>query len=471
MTGPFPALEETVGRPARMLCVDDEPNILSSLRRVFRTCGYEILTAESGSAGLKILETVAVDLVISDMRMPVMDGARFLELVRARWPGTMRLLLTGHADIGSILDAINRGEIYRYITKPWDETEIVVVVRQALERKAIEQERQRLETLTRRQNDELAVLNAALETKVEQRTGALKKAHDDLVLSNGKLKTNFLTSIKVFSNLIELRGQNLAGHSRRVADLARRIAVKMGLGGREAQDVFIAGLLHNIGKIGFPDALLAMPVSLMKSEDLGRYRKYPARGEQLLMPLEELREAARIVRSHQERFDGQGFPDGLAGFDIPIGARILALAGDYYNLQTGAYAKRSLRPEEAGALILQGRGTRYDPLVVDAFDETGGARMTAAAVDAISDRAVDVAGLRAGMVTSRDLVTREGALLLSADHVLSERLIQQLANFQKLWESSLTVYIRSEHAGAAPGMGSNLTRPYGVKGATRFNQA
>jgi response regulator RpfG family c-di-GMP phosphodiesterase len=444
MIASFSQSEATSSRSARILCVDDEPNILSSLRRLFRARGYEVLTAESGSAGLKLLETEPVDLVISDMRMPEMHGARFLELVRASWPQTMRLLLTGHADIGFILDAINRGEIYRYITKPWDETDILIVVRHALERKAIEQERQRLETLTQWQNEELKAMNTALEIKVEKRTAALKQANDDLTLSNEKLKANFITSIKVFSNLIEIRGPSLAGHSRRVADLARRIAEKMGLDAREVHDVFVAALLHNIGKIGFPDELLTMPLSLMKSDDLGRYRKYPARGEQLLMPLDDLREAAKIVRSHQERFDGKGFPDGLAGFDIPIGARILALAGDYDSLQIGAFAQRCLRPEEATAMILQNRGTRYDPLVVDAFDEIVHGQITVSTVDTISETVVDVAGLLPGMVTSRDLITRDGSLLLSANHVLSERLIMQLTNFQRSSGTSLTVYIRSD---------------------------
>src|ERR1039457_901732 len=109
---------------ARILCVDDEPNILSSLRRLFRANGYQVLLAEGGAAGLKVLEAESVDLVISDMRMPEMDGARFLEHVRSRWPDSIRLLLTGYADIQSILDAINRGEIYRYITKPWDDNDI-----------------------------------------------------------------------------------------------------------------------------------------------------------------------------------------------------------------------------------------------------------------------------------------------------------------------------------------------------------
>ena len=118
-----------------ILCVDDEPNILSSLRRLFRGKGYQVLTAESGAQGLQLLEQQPVDLVISDMRRPEMDGARFLAQVRERWPNTVRLLLTGYSDVQSIQDAINCGEIYRYITKPWDDNDILLIVRHALERR------------------------------------------------------------------------------------------------------------------------------------------------------------------------------------------------------------------------------------------------------------------------------------------------------------------------------------------------
>ncbi len=157
-----------------ILCVDDEPNILSALRRLFRGQGYRVHTAESAKAGLELLEREQVDLVISDMRMPEMNGADFLEIVRARWPATLRLLLTGYADVQSILGAINRGEIYRYITKPWDDGDIVLVVRHALERVALEKDKARLEALTQAQNESLRELNATLEQKVEQRTAELR---------------------------------------------------------------------------------------------------------------------------------------------------------------------------------------------------------------------------------------------------------------------------------------------------------
>jgi response regulator RpfG family c-di-GMP phosphodiesterase len=425
-------MEATDLRPAgTILCVDDEPNILAALRRLFRAKGYEVLTAESARAGLAVLEARSVDLVISDMRMPEMDGVQFLERARALWPDTLRLLLTGNADVNLILDAVNRGEIYRYITKPWDDHEMTLVVRHALERKALEAEQRRLEALTVQQNEQLRELNLSLEAKVASRT-------EELVGSNDKLKRNFLTSIQVFSSLIELRGANLAGHSRRVADLARRIALRLGLDARETQQIFIAGLLHNIGKIGFSDSLLEMAVPRMNGELLGLYRSYPARGEQLLMPLEDLREAATLVRAHQERFDGEGFPDRLAGLDIPIGARILALASDYDNLQIGTLTERQLRPDQAAKIVIESRGKRYDPAVVAAFEEVTTGRSP---VETLRDQALPVAKLRAGMRTTRDLVTRDGSLLLSADHLLTERMIGQIAAFERSSGILFSVYV------------------------------
>jgi response regulator RpfG family c-di-GMP phosphodiesterase len=370
--------------------------------------------------------------------MPEMDGVQFLERARAMCPDTLRLLLTGHADVRQILDAVNRGEIYRYITKPWDDHEMTLVVRHALERKALEHEQRRLEALTVHQNEQLRELNQGLEAKVASRTEELRKVLDDLVGSNDKLKRNFLTGIQVFSSLIELRGANLAGHSRRVADLARRIALRLELDGRETQQIFIAGLLHNIGKIGFSDSLLEMAVPRMNGEMLGLYRSYPARGEQLLMPLEDLREAATLVRAHQERFDGEGFPDRLAGLDIPIGARILALASDYDNLQIGTLTERQLRPDQAAKIVIESRGKRYDPAVVAAFEEVATGR---APVETTRDQALPVAKLRAGMRTTRDLHTRDGSLLLSADHLLTDRMIRQIGDFERTSGMAFTVHV------------------------------
>ena len=148
-------MSEAAAPAFTLLCVDDEANILSALRRLFRPHGYTVLTAGGGEEGLEILAREPVDLIISDMRMPVMDGARFLGEARKRHPDTVRLLLTGYADMESTIEAINAGQISRYISKPWNDQDVLLTVREALERKQLEKEKARLEALTRSQNDEI----------------------------------------------------------------------------------------------------------------------------------------------------------------------------------------------------------------------------------------------------------------------------------------------------------------------------
>jgi len=437
--------------PARtILCVDDEPNILASLRRLFRRENYRVLCAGSGREGMMLLEQEAVDIVISDMRMPEMNGTEFLECVRTRWPATSRLMLTGHADVESTIGAINRGEIYRYITKPWNETALLLVVRDALERQALERETIRLEAIARQQNEALRELNATLEGRVRERTAALSAARNALQDSNERMKTNFLTLIRMLSGMIEMRGGVIAGHGRRVADLARRIALRMGLSAREAQDVFVAGLLHEIGKTSLPEALLGLPESLIKGEFLARYRQYPRLGEQLLMPIEELHEVARIIRAHRERFDGAGFPDGVAGFDIPLGARILAVARDFEALQQGMLVQNQVDARRATELVAEGRGKRYDPAVVEVFYDIRTGRSIA---EDVAEIALGVSELRPGMVLSRDLLASDGGLLLSADHVLGERMLRQLAEFEVRSGVRLQLFVKlgdahAPHAGS-----------------------
>lgn len=424
---------------AVVLCVDDEPNILSSLRRLLRANGYRVLLAESGVAALEVLRQEAVDVIISDMRMPEMNGAQLLDKVRAGWPGTMRLLLTGYAEVQAIQDAINDGEIYRYITKPWVDADILLVVRHALERRQLEQEKARLEALTVQQNAELKALNQSLEAKVEARTRLLKVEHEATVTANQKLHRNFVTTIKIFSNIIEQRAQNRPGHTRLIAELAGKIGAVLGLDARASGDLAIAALLHDFGKIGFSDELLQTPLTALHGDTLGLFRKHPARAEEVLMPLEELRGSAAILRCQLERFDGNGFPDGLAGFAIPIGARILTLAIDYYNLQQGAMVQRHLRPDEALTLILDASGKRYDPQVVAAFRQVvnAGEVLAGAGVEMLSGELVP------GMVLSRDLINRDGLMLLASDHVLDAGIIRQVQEFENKSRARLAIWVRN----------------------------
>jgi response regulator RpfG family c-di-GMP phosphodiesterase len=410
------AIAQVESASFRILCVDDEPNIVSALRRLFRGTGYSVSTATSGPEALEQMAQAPVDLLISDMRMPGMDGAQLLEQVRMRWPETVRVLLTGYADIKSTIAAINSGEVYRYITKPWDDAEILSTARQICERMALEREKQRLEALIQVKNAELTALNASLEEKVQVRTSELSQLTQ-------KLKKNYLTSIKVFSNLMEWRGGNLSGHARRVVDLTRRTGRAMGLSESDQQDLFIASLMHDIGQISLPDHILARPVGRLNEEELVLYRKHPVLGEQALMPLDDMHHVATLVRAHHERHDGQGYPDGLAGDAIPVGARILAVVDTYDDLLHGHLSSGKLTAPDARAMVAHGRGIQFDPEVVDVFLQVLLQPPSGSEPPPVM---TDIKDLRSGMALATDLVSKDGVVLLAADHVLSVDLIRRI---------------------------------------------
>ena len=424
-----------------ILCVDDEVNILSAMRRLFRPAGYRVLIAESGEEGLQELEASKgeINLVISDMRMPTMDGATFLTEVYKRYPKIIRILLTGYSDMDSTVNAINEAHIYRYVSKPWNEEELLHTVKSALHLQEVEAEKERLEALTLKQNEELKDLNANLEAKVTERTAELRTAHE-------RLKKAFMTTIKIFSNLIELRGGNVAGHSRRVADLAHKIGVKMGVEHKVLNDIFLAGLLHDIGKIGFSDMLLNKPPIKMSADERSIYCQHPVKGEQLLMPLEDLHNAAKLIRHHHEHFAGTGYPEGLAGEQIPIGSRILALANEFDGLTEGFLTGKKQTILEVREYIQKDGGKRYDPKVVAAFFEVmwpaasspspvandlaeNEKRALALQQGKAKEITIAIQALKPGMKLAHDLFSEDGVMLLAADFTLDNGLIDKLLDF------------------------------------------
>lgn len=427
--------------PPRILCVDDEPAILSALKRVFRPTGYTVLTATSAQEGLALLAREPVDVVISDMRMPQMDGAQFLAQVFERWPDTQRILLTGYADAKATIAAINLGHIWRYIAKPWHDDELLAAVQQALAYGRLARENAALLALTRQQNEALRELNAGLEQKVAARTAELQQTYAMLEKAHEELKKGFLTTVRVLSNLFELRGGKLAGHSRRVAETARQLCQRLGLDEAAAQDVLLAALLHDIGKIGLADEILERPFNQLHAEERARLMTHPQRGEMVLMAVDQLKRAAQLVRHHHECFDGSGYPDHLVGLAIPLGARILAVANDFDALQLGTLVSRPLKPAEARSYILENRGKRYDPQVVDAFM----ALLADQIPEEIRELPLRPGSARPGMLLTRDLLHPDGYLLLAKGQLLDASVIEQLLRIEALEGHRLTLYVQPDH--------------------------
>lgn len=437
---PPPAEADAVPLSApTVLTVDDEPSVLSALRRVFRAQGITTLQANSAAEGLAMLDAHPVDLVISDMRMPGMDGAHFLEMVKARDESVVRILLTGYADMSSTIAAINKGAIHRYIAKPWDDQDLNLVVREALTRRALEKQNAELTELTRRQNEQLQLANQTLESRVQARTAELEQINAMLDAAYEDLDKTFVHAVNVFSSLMEMRGGH-PGHARRVADLSRETAKRLGLSDHDARDVYLAALVHDIGSIGFPDTMLGKPVSTYTAEEHQRYRRHPVEGETTLMALSQLQGVARIVRQHHERADGKGFPDGLRAAEICMGARIVAVASDLDEMTHGAMGEVTQSAEHAQQMLLGGIDTHYDRAVVETMLKV---------VEDMANAAkafvhIDVRDLRAGMVLARAVVSSKGATLLAAGYVFDERVVKQVTEFSSREGVKLSLWVHSD---------------------------
>ncbi|MCW8957054.1 MAG: response regulator [Gammaproteobacteria bacterium] len=435
--------EHAVNNNISVLFVDDEKNILSSLNRLFRSEGYNIFLANSGKEGLDIMANNTIDLVVSDMRMPEMNGAQFLEQVSVNWPSSIRILLTGYSEITSTIDAINKGNIYKYISKPWEDYDLKLTIKNALDSKKIELERDKLLDLTRKQNTELKEFNNNLEAMVEARTSELNQTMGMLESAYDSLKQSYTSTIKVFSNIIEMREGTLRGHSKIVAEAAKKLALKVGLTDSDAQQISYAGLLRDIGKIGLSDKVINKPFNTLSPYNQKEYVKHPIIGAGILMAIDPLHDAAQIIRSYRERFDGKGYPDNLLGKEIPIGSRILAIVSDYDSLQIGVLAETRMSSADAKDYISTNSGHRYDPDIVKAFLEVIDINENLDNIKNNDDILVPAAKLQQNMILAKDLIAGDGVVLLSEGHRLGEHMIRQVQNLENSLNEKLVIYIRS----------------------------
>ncbi len=415
-----------------VLFVDDEKAILQSLNRACRNTGWRILTATSGRSGLELLGKEQVDLIVSDMRMPEMDGAEFLEKSKEASPESVRVLLTGFSDIASTIAAINKGKIFSYITKPWDNDELKNTLKQAMHVKLLESERQRLELLTQQQNQELQDLNAGLEEKVAIRTRALQLTHQ-------KLKQSYNNSVEVFASLLERRSENTSGHGRRVAAICQKMCNALELDAETGEQVYFAALLHDIGKIALPDQLIDVAYEKMTRKQQVIYEMHSKIGESTLLAIEYLNEAASYIRHHHESKDGKGFPDQLRDGEIPFGAQLIGLASYYDELASGLYGSEPLLEDELDRALQAKAGNRFDEQLVLAFLEQ--LHQGNLSENKAADRQLTIGDLKPGMVLSRDVYTPDGRMILSRNRELTEGVILKLRIFQQETDGLLQLYV------------------------------
>jgi response regulator RpfG family c-di-GMP phosphodiesterase len=442
-----------------ILLVDDEVSITKSLQRLFRKEGFTIYTASNGEEGLAVLQRLGrrVSLIISDQRMPGMTGAQFLAKTIDMAPDATRFLLTGYSDMDSVVEAVNKGQIHRYLTKPWKDDELRFHVFQALGQYELILENRRLTLLTGKQNKALKGLNNDLEKRVRERSKEILEKNQALSSMNEELESGLFNAVRAFTALAEIHTPLLSGHGRRVSLMAREIAEGFALPENEVTHIEIAALLHDVGKLGLPENVLQYQENSWNEEDKKSYRNHPEEGQLVVRFIKRLDHVGLLIRSHHERYDGLGFPDRLSEDVIPLGSKIIAVANVYdkvahmkvdSRIHIAEYCKeeqmsRDHLPEEdlirQAALfhIKQQAFTRYDPDVVKCFMEI----LRTKGIGCKKEQYVSPEKLQRGMVLSRSIYTKGGRFLLPHNTTLTDEYIQKLRSIFELDPSSGGVYV------------------------------
>jgi putative two-component system response regulator len=324
----------------RCLVVDDEPRLRQALVRLMQGEGLTCFEAGSGLEALEVLEREPVTLVLSDMRMPGMDGRTLLRHVRARYPDVAVIMITAVAEVEVAVDCLALGAM-DYITKPFVFEEVRARVAQALEK-------QRLLSQNREYQERL-------EERVMEQAARLEEL--------------FLVSIQSLAEALELKDPYTRGHSVRVSHYGVAIANALGLEAEMVRQIELGGHLHDIGKIGVREAVLNKEGPLTQ-EEYEHIMTHPVLGWRILRPLlSDNPVALNIVRSHHERMDGKGIPDGLTGTDIPHEARIITVADAFDAMMSRRPYRQGLTTQDALAELRRTSGTQFDPEVVAAFFE------------------------------------------------------------------------------------------------------
>ncbi len=309
-----------------LLLVDDDPDVLATLMRSFRK-GYKTLAANGGEEGVAFLNDYPVDLIICDQRMPNISGDQVLRHALEIQPDAIRILLTGYADVESLLTCVNDAHIYKYVTKPWDPAELNLTVVRALES---------------------LVLKRDLNTAREQ------------------LETAYKDAVVMLCLAAEGKDQDTSSHLYRVQHYTEALALSLGIEGGKAEHMGLMSMLHDIGKLATPDAILKKPDKLTP-EEWDIMREHPLAGVRILGNNPFYETAREISAGHHENYDGSGYPSRLKGEDIPLSARIVKLADVFDALTTQRPYKEPWAMETAITHIDSHSGIMFDPAIVEAL--------------------------------------------------------------------------------------------------------
>jgi response regulator RpfG family c-di-GMP phosphodiesterase len=422
----------------KILAIDDEVEILNSINRVFRK-QYDVHVFEFPDKALDAIKEHEFAVIISDMKMPAMDGATFLTEANKLSPNSVRILLTGYSDMESTIRAINEGHIYSFMSKPWNNDELKLLVENAVKYYQTKAQNSELTDQLQATNEKLSLMNLSLEKTVKERTMALRQSNAKLKQSVQRQRAMFHRLLDMISLIVDDRVGGENGHSKRVALHCKLIAEMIGLDHPIAMNIYIAGLAHNIGKVALADDIIKTARYSLSNEQKNKFLRHAVSGAEIVAKLPQMQPVAHIIKHQFENIDGTGVPDHLAADDIPLGSRIVRVVSDLDAMIQGELTGEKMTPDDAFQFMQSETATLYDGNVVKMY------KALMAKLPKMKDQDVDyciaVERLESGMTTAKNVANKTGGVLVTKDTELTPDLINKLKDYEKENNFHLSIYV------------------------------
>lgn len=396
----------------QILTLDDDDIVLLAIKETLEREGFNVSAFTNPHEALKALEERPFAVIISDQRMPEMLGLEFLGKCKEIQPNASRILITGVLTLNTVVEAVNQGEIYRFLAKPWIREELIATIENAAQRYHLVQTNDKLRADTLELNEKLVGANAELEEKIH----LLQEQTESLDNANHALEENFKHSLEICFRLIEAFHPALGQQTKSVVSICREIAKSDLLSDQESEVLRVASWLYNLGRIGLPRSLLTKsleePQSLTEQEQT-LIQHAPVYGQTLAGFVDALAEVGETIRHHRERFDGSGYPDKLSRESIPIPAAHLAVAI--------GYVESNLPRDQALEYIIRESGRSFSPEAVRLFMKSSNLTNLPKKVKEIT-----LTELEPGMVLAKGIYSPSGLLLIPEEKHLTNGIISKI---------------------------------------------
>ena len=409
-----------------VLCVDDERVILRTLQRLFHRKPYNIIIANSAQDALEIIEKTTIDVIVSDMRMPEMDGATLLEKVATSHPDTYRIVLSGFADFESTVAAINLGKINRFINKPWDNEDLIHAVEDGLERIRLKKENHNLKINILYKNKLLKNLNLDLEEKITLRTKQIKAS----LLRN---EQNNKACEKMLFNFIAIDPYLSASFAKQVSQLAGQLANQLHLEKEAIRDIRLAGFLNEIGMLGLDPTLCKTPYNLLHFEQRKQFLTQGNIAQQILSPAQRLNNVKAILTHQYAPLERIAEKENN---EILLACKIIIIARDYYRFSNGKINANEMEPKQVFIELNKSRGLKYDENILDIL-----IAKPELIKDNITEKGLSTLQLLPGMMLKNSLFSTTHLLILAEGHEFTEHSIDKLIEYEHNQKHHFTVVV------------------------------